>query len=1314
MTNPSRPDPPAAGQIVTFYSYKGGTGRTMAVANIAWILASAGQRVLVVDWDLESPGLHRYLHPFLLDKDLKSSAGLIEMIRDFAAATMEPGRDGDEHWVAERAQVLTYATSLEWTFPVGGGIDLLPAGRQDQSYSRSVSTFDWPSFYERLGGGAFIDALGQDMRRHYDYILIDSRTGLSDSASICTVQLPDIVVNCFTLSTQSIDGAVAVARSIRSQRGRRPVRILPVPMRVEDAEQTKLESGRDYARHEFAPFLRDLTTDEANRYWGDVEVPYKPFFAYEEILAPFADRPMLENSLLAAFERLTRTLTDGRVDEMPAMDERERRRWLLEFERPRPTATSDVVVSYAAVDRMWAEWIAAELGESGLRVGLYDVDFAAGPNFNEEIERVLGTASRVLVLLSRDYASSPQAAPFWELVSRREVGDRPVLVPIRLDSTRPTVPFTDRVPIDLVGASAERAHEVLLTALDRPAHIGGARSAEAGRRGPRYPATLPPHWNVPQRNNAFTGRGAILEELRDRLSASVTVVVPQALYGLGGVGKTQVALEYAYRFAANYDLVWWISAEQPQLIRSSLAELGTELHLPTGENMNDSVRIVLDSLRQGRPFSRWLLVFDNVDEPDEVREFIPQGAGHVLLTSRNQAWNREARAVEIDVFARDESVLFLTRRVPGLDHSDAAKVAERLGDLPLAIEQAAAWLTATGMPVERYLELLDTQLLRMLDENPPAGYDKTTAATWLLSLDRLRRHTPAAAKLLEVCAFFAPEAIPTTLLYSSRFTSVLLPFDPTLRDPILQGRLVREIGRYALASVDSAQTTVQMHRLVQAVVQDSLSLDDRAENRRQVQEILAAAGRGDPDTPESWPAYARLWPHIRRSGALASADPEVRQLVIDMVRYLYRRADFTSSRDLATEALALWRADESVGEDPTTLLLCFHLGNALWSLADYTRALQVDEHAVNRLGELVGPDHEYSIMAAGGLAADLRALGRYEDARALDEVSLARAQETFGQYHHRTLMIAGNLGVCLRMLGNFEAAAAIDEETLASRRRYFGDQNPNTLLSAANLGNDLRALGRFLESRSLLEATLATSRTLFGDDHTDTLRAAKHVSVTLRKVGEFQAANDLTIDTLRRYLEVTGPDHPDTLSCLMNRACEESALGDSQAAVATARAVIDGYSEVYSEAHPFLLAGLNNLAVFTRLSGDHAASRALIERAIAGFQATLGNRHPYTASCQINLANAYFELAEYPTALRIDDETCRLLGEVLGPDNPDTLAAAANLVVSRRTAGDLAGARALFDDTLARSRRILGDNHPNTIALREGRRLNCDISPPPF
>jgi WD40 repeat protein/MinD-like ATPase involved in chromosome partitioning or flagellar assembly len=302
---------PTEGQIVTFYSYKGGTGRTMTVANLAWILASNGYRVLAVDWDLESPGLHRYFHPFLLDKQLRSSSGVIEMIRDFAAATLEPSRGDDEHWFDERAQVLNYATSLEWQFAGGGGIDLLPAGRQDRSYARSVSTFDWPSFYERLGGGAFIDALGRNMRQQYDYVLIDSRTGVSDTAGISTVQMPDMLVVCFTLNNQSIEGASSVTLNAFDQhkqtfyRGYEEFRVVPVPTRIEQAEQDMLKRGRLYARWRFKELVEPyIPAGDVKAFWNAVEVPYLPYFAFYEILAPFREDATDPKTCLAAFVRI--------------------------------------------------------------------------------------------------------------------------------------------------------------------------------------------------------------------------------------------------------------------------------------------------------------------------------------------------------------------------------------------------------------------------------------------------------------------------------------------------------------------------------------------------------------------------------------------------------------------------------------------------------------------------------------------------------------------------------------------------------------------------------------------------------------------------------------------------------------------------------------------------------------------------------------------------------------------------------------------------------------------------------------------------
>jgi tetratricopeptide (TPR) repeat protein len=1302
----------ANGRIVTFYSYKGGTGRTMALANLAWILASNGSRVLAVDWDLESPGLHRYFHPFLTDKILATTPGVIDIVRDVAKRAMAPTSGSSpetDTWFADHANILTHAMSLEWPFQKPGTLDFLPAGKQEIAYTTAVSTFDWVSFYERLGGGTFLNMLSQSMREHYDYTLIDSRTGLSDTAGFLTMGLPDLVVNCFTLSTQSIDGALNVAKQIRGG-GRRdkPVTILPVPMRVEDAEQIKLEAGRDYARAQFSSYLTNRDPVEVERYWGEVEIPYKPFYAYEEILATFGDRGRQENTLLAAYERLARVVTAGEVTGYPAIDERDRRTWLAEFERPRIRTTADVMISYASIDRMWAEWVAAELRDAGLAVSLQEVTSSGGPE-GLDTNRVLASANRLLVLLSQEYTRAENAVGFWKLAIERDpAGRNRYLVPVKLSGRRLPAPFSERSAVDLQGLQSNRARDAILSALDQPTHVlAGSRLMSTDRR-PRFPGELPPVWSVPARNSGFTGRAAILEQLRDQLSTKSA----QSLYGLGGVGKTQIALEYAHRFAADYDVVWWISGDQTSMVRSSLAQLGAQLELATGESVTERVEAVLDALRRGSPYARWLIVLDNADSPEELRPFIPQGPGHMIITSRNQGWVRPEVAIEVGVFDREESIAFLRRQVPQIGEADAIRVADKLGDLPLAIEQAGAWLSATAMPVSDYLELLDTSLLRMLEENIPVEYQQSATATWSLSLDRMREEMPAAAKLLELCAFFAPEPIPMSLVRGDRFVNVLVPYDPSLRDPILHGRMIREIGRYALAKVDPRQSSIQIHRLVQAVIRSRLDDAERIENRVHVHEVLAAANPRDPDNAETWPAYADLRPHVVPSGALESANPEVRLLVIDLVRYLWRIADYVASQELAEEALKHWTrgTDERIA-DPVVLLLRFHLANALRLQAQYAKAYEIDQDAYDRLSELEGVDHPYTLMVAQSIGADLRQLGRYAPAREIDDDTLGRYREVFGPDNPRTLMAANNLAVSQRLAGDFLGATAMDEDTYSRRQRVLGPRHPHTLFSASSYGRDLRESGEFTESRKLLESTLEVTRSVLGAEHPETLSTAKNLAVTLRKLGELRAAHAMTSETLVRLQRVLGRNHPETLACLVNLACDLSAVRKDTEARDTAEDALDRYRTVLGNDHAFTQACTNNLAIFIRIQGHAEIARPLAQGALDNLRNSLGAQHPYTLACQVNLANNLFDLGQYSAALELDDKTYRSLSERLGEDHPDTLAAGSNLAISRDRDGERASARDLQQTVVGISVRRLGDKHPNTKAVRDGVRLNCDIEP---
>src|ERR1700729_1863172 len=358
---------PSQGQIITFYSYKGGTGRTMALANVAWILAAAGKRVLAVDWDLESPGLHKFFHPFLDESSLSATPGVIEIINDYASAAVSPGPRSDD-WHLKYAQVERHAVSLEWVFPDGGKLDFLSAGRQNRDYSAAVCSLDWDNFYDRLGGGRFFRAMREDMKQKYDYVLIDSRTGLSDVADICTIELPDVLAVCFTLSDQSVEGAANVARQIRGRYRDRNIRVLPVPMRIEDGEKEKLDAGRALARSRFEGFPQGMPQEELITYWSAVEVPYKPFYAFEETLATFGDDPGSPASLLSSFERVTDAITGGQIVSMKPIAEDLRLQYKEAFTRRPATAHTPVYGSYAPEDRMWADWIEAVLTRANFRV----------------------------------------------------------------------------------------------------------------------------------------------------------------------------------------------------------------------------------------------------------------------------------------------------------------------------------------------------------------------------------------------------------------------------------------------------------------------------------------------------------------------------------------------------------------------------------------------------------------------------------------------------------------------------------------------------------------------------------------------------------------------------------------------------------------------------------------------------------------------------------------------------------------------------------------------------------------------------------
>ncbi|HEY6494225.1 MAG TPA: FxSxx-COOH system tetratricopeptide repeat protein [Trebonia sp.] len=1304
------------GKIVTFYSYKGGTGRTMALANVAWIMASNGLKVLVVDWDLDSPGLHKYFHPFLDSKLVAATPGVIELINDYLwVAAEQMDQPGD--WRRQYARILPHAVSVNWEgFPRGGTLDYVSAGRQNRDYSSSLTSIDWDNFYDRLSGGQFIDALRDDMQAHYDYTLIDSRTGLSDIADICTVHLPDILVDCFTLNDQSIDGAAAVAKSVDQRYHYRSIRVLPVPMRIDEAEKDKADAGLDLARSRFDPFPKAMGEYERNEYWASVVIPYKPYYAFEETLAAFGDAPRSPLTLLGAYERLAAAITDGRVRSLGEMSEETRLTYKSAFIRPRQPPPGDIYLSYVPQDRMWADWIEALLTQRGIRVLRPPAGAVAGGRSHDEARRGAATAGRTVAILSAGYLASPDAEGVWEAIAAADpVGASRKLIPVRVADVTVGPPFSDRTIVDLTRRDETQATDELLKALGYPPKLT-VQPRGASARPPRYPRTAPPVWRVPTRNAAFTGRAEVLEQLHDRLvGTSMAVVAPMALHGLGGVGKTQVALEYAHRYMADYDLIWWINAEQDELINPMLAPMAQSLGVRSRDSIPETSQAVREALRLGRPYDRWLLIFDNADNPEEVKEFFPGGPGHVIVTTRNPAWSTVAEPLEIDVFSREESLDLLRRRVPGLSVEDATRVAEALGDLPLAIEQAGAWLAETGMPAGEYVERLESQLSVTLDPGQRSDYPSTVAATWRLSFDRLREQSPGAARLLELCAYFSPDPISLSLLYSDEMIESLLPFDARLKERSVLAVLIRDLTRFSLAKIDRGNNTIEIHRLVQAVVRAQMPTSDYREVAMHgVHRILVGARprQGGTDNPENWARYDIIWPHLSGSEAYNCDYEDTRRLLIDRVRYLWKRGEYGEALESGREFDQQWQ--RKIGPDHRqTLYLRFHIANVLRSQGRFEEAYELDQEILDKQRRSLGDGHPHTLQTAGSLAGDLRGLGKFYEALTMDEETYRQLKNTVGQDEPSTLSAANNLAVDLRLVGDFSRAREIDTETLADRQRVLGLDHPYTLHSAAMLGRDMRELGEYTDSIEITRATLDRYHAILGEDFVDTLRTAKSLAVSLRRTGRLTEAFQLSTQTNERYAGSYSMHLPEALACQLNLAADLSALDNKSAAYEAANKVLRIYEETLGNEHPFTLAARNNISTYLRGTGSIRTALDQADRTLTALRETLGDDHPFTLSCAVNRANCLHDLGRLEDAEAQLRDALDRLTKTLGARHPDTLICQANLAVCLRAAGKTEDALRVQQLVITEMREVLGEEHPNIVSLRDWRMQNRDLEVQP-
>ncbi len=673
------------------------------------------------------------------------------------------------------------------------------------------------------------------------------------------------------------------------------------------------------------------------------------------------------------------------------------------------------------------------------------------------------------------------------------------------------------------------------------------------------------------------------------------------------------------------------------------------------------------------------------------------------------------------MFTRAESVAHLRQRVPSMTADEADQVAEMLGDLPLAVATAGAWLAETSFTVSDYLRELERQAPRTLSIAQLADYPQPVSQTWDLSLNRLQERSPAAARLLELCSVMAPR-IALDLVYSQAMADVLEPFDHALSERMIIGRVVQEINRLALIKLDSNANRIHVHRLVQAVVQDRMSPEQVASARRDVHRVLAAARpRRDVDDPDTWSRFRLIWPHLEPSRAMTSPEEQARQLFVDRVRYLWRRYDLERGRELGEEVDRAWGdmlkampgQDVAVPLRRQLLQLRFNLANILRDEARYREAKALDEAVLSEQRLLFGAEHPHTLMTAGSLAADLKALGRYREAVPMDEITYPAWKELYGEDHVRTLAAANNLADSYRLIADINRALPLDAATLERHRRTLGPLHPNTLLSTSNFARDLLEAGRYEEAVTLMEGARRSCIEALGADSLAALNAQTLLGIALRSSGRPRQAEPHFLEALVGLTQVIGEFSSEALACRLGHAANLLFLGRGVDAEQEIDPVLAVYQERLGPSHPHTLICLLNLACVRRMNGERAGALQAANSAVTGLREALGQGHPHTLAGMMSRAVLIAEHGDLAQAEQIEAEAFEGLVESLGPAHPDVLRCRANLLLTRQQRG-ASGAAAEREQVISQLAALVGADHPHIAALRGERRLVHTLDPQPF
>lgn len=833
-----------------------------------------------------------------------------------------------------------------------------------------------------------------------------------------------------------------------------------------------------------------------------------------------------------------------------------------------------------------------------------------------------------------------------------------------------------------------------------------------------------PHWSVPwTRNPFFTGREELLETLHTYLGVNQVEAHTQsaALHGLGGVGKTQLALEYAYRHALEYNAIFWIAAETIEQIISSLLRIAEVLQVP-GRDDNDQQRVVGGVLNWLSTHPHWLLIWDNVEDLDLLASFLPKARGGVmLLTTRHIALGPLARSFDLLPMDQEEGMLFVLRRAKLLEqeagyeqlsqlaqrlpaeYAAAEVLITRLGKLPLALDQVGAYCEEAGCSLSDYLRHYEHHQAHLLGRRGRFGKDHphSVNATFRLAIEQVEQEHPAAANILRICALVQAEAIPEEL-----FVGEKVELGPNLADLVADSfhfdQAMTVLRNLSLLQRHPETHTLSIHRLVQAVVSDWMGEQERIV---WLKWLIAALNTLFPENPADahvWEQSERLLSHVLAVAAALPAsagDQKLVEVLRKTADYLHERAQYKRAEQVYQQAISI--GEQLLGpEHPALAPALSGLAFLFGRQNRYEQAEALGRQALSLSEQTLGSVHPQVAASLTTLAILYVNQDKHAQAEPLLVRSISIWEHTLGQNHPQVAVPLSRLAHLYWRQGNYKQAEPLLARALLIQQQASG---PEALQMAQPL-YDLALLywkqGQYREAEPLFQRARSIWQQVYGREHPLVAYALRGLALLSSEQGNYVQAEHLFQQELHIWQQVWGSEHYQVAVSLMNLGELYAKQGKDTQAEPLLQQAWQTAEQVWGSEHPQVAYPMRTLAQIYATNGKYAQAEALFQRAIQIWEKALGQEHPNVAAALNGLASLFLRQEKNEQAEEVSQRALIIQEQHLGPDHPETAQTLYNLAVFHQKQGHLTEARSLAKRALSIYVPSLGDAHPKTVATQ--------------